>query len=52
VPIIVIQSSALIRNANLAASWELTGSGPSAMAHNLLLTRGVVRREGIEPPTR
>jgi hypothetical protein len=52
VAIMEIQSSRLKRNANLTVSWELTGSGAIALAHNLLLTRGVVRREGIEPPTR
>jgi hypothetical protein len=33
-------------------NWELTGSGAIDPAHNLRLTRTVVRREGIEPPTR
>jgi hypothetical protein len=37
---------------DLTINWELTGSGAIAPAHNLLLTRTVVRREGIEPPTR
>jgi hypothetical protein len=42
----------LRRNATLTINWELTGSGAIDPAHNLLLTRTVVRREGIEPPTR
>jgi integrase len=46
------QSSGLRRNVTLTVSWELTGSGAIALADNLLLTRRVVRREGIEPPTR
>ena len=32
----------------LGVNWEWS----NALAHNLLLTRKVVRREGIEPPTR
>ena len=41
-----------MRNTDLTVSWELNGSGEIDLAHHLLLTRGVVRREGIEPPTR
>jgi hypothetical protein len=52
VAIMEIQRSGLMPNANPTISWELNGSRSVALAHNLRLTRRVVRREGIEPPTR